>query len=72
MSVGFESEEYRLRKLRAELAAMSDEELIKFGRLVRSLTIPKRVSPTPNPFERQLEVAKEEWRRRHPKKETNP
>jgi hypothetical protein len=67
MSVNFLPGDHAIRKLREELAAMSDEELIKVGKQLRRLTIPKRVSHTPNPFEKHLEVAKEEWRRRHPK-----
>jgi hypothetical protein len=67
MSVNFLPEDHTIRKLREELAAMSDEELIKVGKQLRRLTAPKRVSHLPNSFEKQLEVAKEEWRRRHPK-----
>jgi hypothetical protein len=71
MSVNFLNEDHSIRKLREALAAMSDEELIKVGKQLRRLTTPKRVSHLPNPFEKQLEVAKEEWLRRHPRKSTD-
>jgi hypothetical protein len=63
-SVGFQSEEVQLRE---RLRLMSDEELIRFGRSVRNLVRAKRVSATPNSWPAQLEAAREEWRRRHPK-----
>jgi hypothetical protein len=66
-AIGFESEENKLRKLRERLRAMSDEELIQFGRSVRNLVRAKRVSATPDSWPAQLEAAREEWRRRHPK-----
>jgi hypothetical protein len=65
IGIGFESPEVTLAKLRERLRKMSDEELIEFGKLVRDLCYPPRVSPTPNPFLEQLETAREEWRRRH-------
>jgi hypothetical protein len=37
MSIGFESEEIVLKKLRERLRRMTDEELIKFGKDVRRL-----------------------------------
>jgi hypothetical protein len=54
--IGFESDEAILRKLRERLRSMTDEELIKFGKQVRKLA--------ENPFQRQLEEARAEWRRR--------
>jgi hypothetical protein len=66
-AIGFESEENKLRKLRERLRLMSDEELIRFGRSVRNLVRAKRVSATPASWPAQLEAAREEWRRRHPK-----
>jgi len=66
MSIGFESEEVTLRKLRERLRLMSDTELIQFGKEVRALSEPKRVSPRPDPWKAQLEEARAEWRRRHP------
>ncbi len=56
MSISFESEEIVLNKLRERLRRMTDEELIKFGKDVRRLA--------ENPFQRQLEEARAEWRRR--------
>ena len=67
MSIGFESEEVSMRKLRERLRQMSDEELTRFGKLVRELST-GRVSGVPDsPFERQLKEARAEWRRRHPR-----
>ena len=64
--IAFESEESQLRKPRERLRQMSDEELIKFGKTVRALSAP-RVGVTPDPWKAQLQLARAEWRRRHPK-----
>ena len=56
MAISFQSDEEVLRKLRDKLRKMTDEELIRFGKDVRSLA--------ENPFQRQLEEAKREWKRR--------
>ncbi len=56
MSIAFDSDEVLLEKLRQRLRAMTDEELIKFGKQVRKLA--------ENPFQRQLEEARVEWKRR--------
>ena len=64
--IAFESDETHLAKLREQLCKMSDEELIKFGKTVRGLSAP-RVGVTPDPWKAQLEEARAEWRRRHPK-----
>jgi hypothetical protein len=66
MSIAFESDEVQLQKLRERLRQMSDDELIKFGKAVRSLSEP-RVSLTPDPWKAQLEEARAEWRRRRSK-----
>jgi len=54
--IGFESDEAILQKLRERLRNMSDEQLIEFGKKVRKLA--------ENPFQRQLEEARREWKRR--------
>jgi len=54
MAIDFQSEEEALRKLRERLRSMSDEELIRFGKEVRRLA--------ENPFQRQLEEARREWK----------
>jgi hypothetical protein len=56
IAISFQSDEEVLRKLRDLLRKMTDEELIKFGKDVRSLA--------ENPFQRQLEEARREWKRR--------
>ena len=56
MSISFESKEVILKKLRERLRRMTDEELIKFGKDVRRLA--------ENPFQKQLEEARAEWKRR--------
>ena len=56
MAISFQSDEEVLRKLRDKLRKMSDEELIRFGKEVRRLA--------ENPFQRQLEQARAEWKRR--------
>jgi hypothetical protein len=56
MAISFQSGEGVLRKLRDRLRKMTDEELIRFGKEVRRLA--------ENPFQRQLEEARREWKRR--------
>ena len=55
--IAFESPEVRLRKLRERLRLMSDEELVKFGKMVRGLSEP-RVSVMPDPWKEQLQEAR--------------
>ena len=57
MAIRFQSDEEVLRKLRDKLCKMTDEELIKFGKDVRKLA--------ENPFQKQLEEARAEFRRRN-------
>ena len=64
--IGFESDEVALQKLRARLRNMSDEQLIQFGKSVRELAAPS-VAVTANPFQRQLDEARAEWKRRKSK-----
>jgi hypothetical protein len=64
--IAFESAEVQLQKLRERLRQMSDKELIKFGKTVRGLSAP-RVGVTPDQWKVQLQLAREEWRRRYPK-----
>ena len=61
----FESDKVQLEKFRERLRAMSDQELIDFGRALGR--IPQRVSRVPDPFDR-LKEARDEWRRRRPTK----
>ncbi len=64
MAISFQSDEEVLRKLREKLRKMSDQELIKFGKDVRRLA--------ENPFQRQLEEARAEWKqRKSPSKATH-
>jgi hypothetical protein len=56
MAISFQSDEEVLRKLRDKLRKMTDEELIRFGKEVRRLA--------ENPFQRQLDEARAEWKRR--------
>ena len=53
-----------MQKLRERLRLVSDEELVKFGKMVRGLSEP-RVGVTPDPWKAQLQEARAEWRRRH-------
>jgi hypothetical protein len=64
--IAFESEEVQLQKLRERLRLMSDEELVKFGKMVRGLAEP-RVSVMPDTCKEQLQEARAEWRRRNPR-----
>jgi len=53
-------------QLRTRLRKMSDTQLVSFGEAARSLC---RGPKCPEVFKRQLEEAKTEWRRRHPKEQ---
>jgi hypothetical protein len=58
-----------IEQIRARIRKMSDLELRKYGRAARDLADPKKNYGPPNPsFALQLEEARAEWRRRHPKK----
>jgi len=63
MSIAFESRD-ELEELRKRLNKMSDEQLVRFGKAARSLCRDPRC---PDTFKRQLQEARAEWRRRHPK-----
>jgi hypothetical protein len=56
MCIAFDPDEIVLSKLREKLRKMTDEELIRFGKEVRRLA--------ENPFQRQLDEARAEWKRR--------
>jgi phenylalanyl-tRNA synthetase alpha subunit len=55
MAISFQSDEEVLSELRDRLRKMTEEELIRFGMEVRRLA--------KNPFQRQLEEARKEWKR---------
>jgi len=63
MEIAIQSSD-ELEQLRARLRKMSDGELIRFGKAARSLC---RDPKCPDTFKRQLQEARAEWRRRHPK-----
>jgi len=57
-----------VERIRERLRKMSDHELRKFGRSARDMPDPKKNFGPPNPaFKIQLDEARAEWRRRHPK-----
>jgi hypothetical protein len=57
-----------IERIRERLRKMSDLELRHYGRAARDLAIPKRNFGPPNPaFKIQLDEARAEWRRRHPR-----
>lgn len=64
--IGFESGPVYVQKLRERLRNMADEELVELGKFARS-RCGIRVSGTPDPYKVQLEEARAEWRRRHPR-----
>jgi len=66
MSIAFESPEVQLQRLHERLRQMSDAELIHFGKTVRNLSGP-RIGLTSDPWKAQVEAARAEWRRRHPR-----
>jgi hypothetical protein len=68
--IGFR-EEFDLERCRSDLREMSDADLIDFGghmhELAYPLTYDYRGEPSVSAFSIQLEEARQEWRRRHPK-----
>jgi hypothetical protein len=57
-----------IEQIRERIRKMSDAELRKYGRAARDLSDPKKNLGKPNPaFKIQLDEARAEWQRRHPK-----
>ncbi len=69
MAVGVGASEFSLENLRKRLQDMSDEELIRYGKACREmLTSQANLGRPPREvFVIQLQEAREERRRRHPK-----
>ena len=65
---GIQSNPENVEQIRERLRKMSDHELRKFGRAASVMADPKKNFGTPNPaFKIQLDEARAEWSRRHPK-----
>jgi hypothetical protein len=57
-----------LERIRAGIRKMSDRELRQYGRAAAHMADSRRNLGNPNPsFQIQLDEARAEWRRRHPK-----
>ena len=56
-------------ELRKRLRDMSDLELRRFGERARKLSDPKMNFGSTEPHAKELDEARAEWRRRHPKRE---
>jgi hypothetical protein len=69
--IGLRTEEIDLAALRAKLQAMSEAELLAFGKDMHKSVYPRVYGydrkPTVSSFSIQLDEARAEWRRRHPK-----
>ena len=63
MEIAIQSSD-ELEQLRNRSRKMSDAQLVRFGKAASNLCRDPRC---PEVFKRQLEEAKTEWRRRHPK-----
>jgi len=63
MEIAIQSSD-ELEQLHNGLRKMTDAQLVSFGKAARSLCPDPKC---PEVFKRQLEEAKTEWRRRHPK-----
>lgn len=74
MEIGFARAE-TLDEFRARIALMSDEVLIEQGLSYRRLVIApngtRTVVPGERPFQDRWIACRQEWRRRHPKPNTN-
>jgi hypothetical protein len=70
-SVGFQP--FQLDEVRTRLRKMSDADLLRFGRAAASLCKPDGSfgQPPRKVFVEQLDEARREWRRRHPKEGQN-
>src|SRR6516162_7986297 len=66
----WDSDARRLKKLRDKLQAMTDQQLLDYGRDCGEMCADKymRVSFEPDPWLEKLREARTEWRRRHPKR----
>jgi hypothetical protein len=64
MEIAFQ--EFDVQQFRTEIAKMSDSELTKLGRSLRSMCYPRVVAPMKSAFDIQLEECRAAWRRRHP------
>jgi len=63
-----QTEPENVERIRERLRKMSDIELRKYGRAAGDLADPKKKLGKPNPsFQVQLDEARAEWRRRHPR-----
>ena len=67
---GIKLEGFDIEKLRERLRKMTDAQLLEFGRAARQLCSPEANfgKPPREVFVIQLEEARAEWRRRHPKR----
>ena len=65
----WDSDATRLKKFRDKLQAMTDQQLLDYGRDCGDMCQAKymRVSFEPDPWLEKLREARAEWRRRHPK-----
>ena len=63
MEISIQSSD-ELEQVRNRLRKMSDAQLVSFGKAARSLC---RDPKCPDTFKCQLEEARAEWKRRHPK-----
>ena len=67
---GIQSNPENVEQIRERLRKVSDLELRKFGRAASVMADPAKNFGAPNPaFQIQLDEARAEWRRRHPKEE---
>jgi hypothetical protein len=70
-AIGFKAENLDFEAIRANLQKMTDAELVAHGKKLRALIYPRRYDfyrrPTVSAFSIELDEARAEWRRRHPK-----
>jgi hypothetical protein len=64
--IQFEADE--IERIRERIHGMSDGDLLRYGLASRQMADPKNNYGDPNPaFKIQLDEARAEWRRRHPR-----
>src|SRR5262249_28074101 len=65
MAIGFRTKTDE--EIRAELQKLSDEQLIERGKMLREFAQPTPGRDDAEDWVRRLQLAREEWKRRHPK-----
>jgi hypothetical protein len=65
---GIQAMSENVEQIRARIRKMSDNDLLRYGQAARNMADPGKNFGPPNPsFQIQLDEARAEWKRRHPR-----